>query len=187
MLIVIGVFILKNDGDILTGFLWVLDLGLGLVFFLFILYLLNFLQSKVDFVINFNLLYNVSGVALPALMILFFNRATSSVVDFLNSWFFYVTYYDYYAIYLVALRSDLNLLKETYYVSSSFEFFLINYVILFAIFLVIILFFFIKYSITLSSFFTLLNPLFMSKNNFFFFMKTQKYIKQFSTTCGVRV
>jgi hypothetical protein len=187
ILLLIGFFIFKSDGDILTGFLWVLDLGLGLVFFLFILYLLNFLQSKVEFLVNFKTLYYLIALVFPVMVTVSFNKTTINLYNLTQSWSFHVSYYDYYLFFLSALKSDLNLLKECYYVSSSFEFFIINYVILFAIFLIIILFFFIKNLSLLSSLFTLLNVNFMVKNNFFLFLKSQKYIKQFSTTCGVRV
>ena len=35
-LILLGLLLLVNDGDILVGFLWVIDLGVGLIFFIFI-------------------------------------------------------------------------------------------------------------------------------------------------------
>ena len=37
-LIFIGLLSLINDADIYIGFLWVIDLGVGLVFFIFILH-----------------------------------------------------------------------------------------------------------------------------------------------------
>jgi hypothetical protein len=37
---------LLDDGDILVGFLWVIDLGVGLIFFIFILHYTTFLHQK---------------------------------------------------------------------------------------------------------------------------------------------
>ena len=37
---------LLDDGDIFIGFLWVIDLGVGLVFFIFILHYSTFLHQK---------------------------------------------------------------------------------------------------------------------------------------------
>lgn len=48
-LIFIGIFTLLNDADIYIGFLWVIDLGVGLVFFIFILHFTSFLFQKSQF------------------------------------------------------------------------------------------------------------------------------------------
>ena len=48
-LIFIGIFTLLNDADIYIGFLWVIDLGVGLVFFIFILHFTSFLLQKSQF------------------------------------------------------------------------------------------------------------------------------------------
>jgi len=48
-LIFIGLFSLMNDADIYIGFLWVIDLGVGLVFFIFILHFTSFLFQKSQF------------------------------------------------------------------------------------------------------------------------------------------
>jgi hypothetical protein len=85
ILLLIGFFIFKSDGDILTGFLWVLDLGLGLVFFLFILYLLNFLQSKVEFLVNFKTLYYLIALVCPILVTVSFNKTTINLYNLTQS------------------------------------------------------------------------------------------------------
>ena len=45
-LINIGLLLLLNDFDIFIGFLWVIDFGVGLIFFIFILHFSNFLYQK---------------------------------------------------------------------------------------------------------------------------------------------
>ena len=45
-LIILGLYSLLNDADIYIGFLWVIDLGVGLVFFIFMLHFLPFLNQK---------------------------------------------------------------------------------------------------------------------------------------------
>ena len=42
----LGFLMLLDDGDIFIGFLWVIDLGVGLIFFIFILHFSNFLHQK---------------------------------------------------------------------------------------------------------------------------------------------
>lgn len=45
-LVSLGFLLLLDDGDIFVGFLWVIDLGVGLIFFIFILHFSNFLHQK---------------------------------------------------------------------------------------------------------------------------------------------
>ena len=47
-LLLFGLFLLLEDGDIFIGFLWVIDLGVGLVFFIFILHFSSFLNQKAN-------------------------------------------------------------------------------------------------------------------------------------------
>ena len=45
-LVLLGWWLLLDDGDIFIGFLWVIDLGVGLIFFIFILHYSTFLHQK---------------------------------------------------------------------------------------------------------------------------------------------
>ena len=54
-LMLIGILCLINDCDIYIGFLWVIDLGVGLIFFIFILHFTSFLFQKPHF--TFSLRY----------------------------------------------------------------------------------------------------------------------------------
>lgn len=45
-LVALGFLLLLDDADIFVGFLWVIDLGVGLIFFIFILHFSNFLHQK---------------------------------------------------------------------------------------------------------------------------------------------
>ena len=45
-LIVLGMYSMLNDADVYVGFLWVIDLGVGLIFFIFMLHFLPFLHQK---------------------------------------------------------------------------------------------------------------------------------------------
>jgi len=60
-LILLGFYSMLNEADIYIGFLWVIDLGVGLIFFIFMLHFLPFLHQKTKF--NFNnkniFLYNL--------------------------------------------------------------------------------------------------------------------------------
>jgi len=45
-LMILGVWLLLDDGDIFVGFLWVIDLGVGLIFFIFVLHYSTFFISE---------------------------------------------------------------------------------------------------------------------------------------------
>jgi membrane protein insertase Oxa1/YidC/SpoIIIJ len=45
-LIFLGIWLFLDDCDIFVGFLWVIDLGVGLIFFIFILHYSTFLHHK---------------------------------------------------------------------------------------------------------------------------------------------
>ena len=45
-LILSGVLSLLKDMDVLIGFLWVIDLGVGLIFFIFTLYTFDYIKSS---------------------------------------------------------------------------------------------------------------------------------------------
>jgi hypothetical protein len=51
-LMLMGMFCLLNDSDIYIGFLWVIDLGVGLIFFIFIVHFTSFLHQKTLFSIS---------------------------------------------------------------------------------------------------------------------------------------
>lgn len=48
-LVLLGLYALTNDADIYIGFLWVIDLGVGLVFFIFMLHFIPFLHQKTNY------------------------------------------------------------------------------------------------------------------------------------------
>ena len=52
---------------------------------------------------------------------------------FIKIWFFSITHYDYYLLFNAFALIDLNIAKEIYFHINSFEFFLINFVVLYGI------------------------------------------------------
>ena len=48
-LLLVGIYALLNEADIYIGFLWVIDLGVGLIFFIFMLHFLPFLNQNSNF------------------------------------------------------------------------------------------------------------------------------------------
>lgn len=140
-----GLISLINDGDIYIGFLWLIDLGVGLVFFIFILHFSSFLSHKS--IINLTLRFRLIIFSFFIFSLLFFYTSpfysTQSYTNYnyLKSWFYRVSFLDYYKIYSTNEITDLQTLKNSYFFSNSYEFFLINFSILFSILSAILLFF----------------------------------------------
>ena len=56
-LVFLGFLMMLDDADIFIGFLWVIDLGVGLIFFIFILHFSNFLHQKSFFDLSSRFLF----------------------------------------------------------------------------------------------------------------------------------
>lgn len=189
-LVSLGFLMLLDDSDIFIGFLWVIDLGVGLIFFIFILHFSNFLHQKSFFDLS-------SRFLLFFLFCLFFIFTffyfVSNPVDInLNyqlkkTWFFFLTWYNYYSFYYSFTITDLNLLREIYFYNNSFGFFLINFMLFYGIFGSINLCFLIKRVFTFLNFSQLKNVKLLNEINSTFFIRNQNFIRQQNTSAGTRV
>jgi hypothetical protein len=186
----LGFFLLLDDGGIFIGFLWVVDLGVGLIFFIFILHFSNFLYQKSKFNLffkNFILFYFI--LFFFFIFFLFFSQPTDFSFNFelKKIWFFLISWYDYYDFFYSKTISDLNILREIYFYNNSLEFFLINFSILYGLFTAISLNFLIKktFNFLISTQFknfkllTILNPA--------TFIRNQNFIRQQNISAGTRV
>ena len=68
ILIFFGFLMFLDNSDIFIGFLWLIDLGVGLVFLIFILHFSNFLYKKIELMVNFK----IAIMALLMLLAIFF-------------------------------------------------------------------------------------------------------------------
>jgi uncharacterized membrane protein len=82
---------------------------------------------------------------------------------------------------------DLNVAKEIYFHINSFEFFLINFVALYGIILSILGLFLLKRLLIFSNINNYLNLNTFSKINSVYFIRTQNFMKQKTTSAGLRV
>ena len=189
-LVLLGLWLLVDDGDIFIGFLWVIDLGVGLVFFIFILHYSTFLHQKSTLDKTSR---EFSVITLGLIILLSFFILFTQPIDgvytkgFSKTWFFLISWYDYYDFFFSFIVSDLNLLRELYFVNNSFEFFLINFLLFYGIISSILLSFFIKRIFNIINTAQLLNPLFNTKINSTFFIRSQDFLRQQMTTSGARV
>jgi len=189
-LVLLGLLLFLNDGDIFVGFLWVIDLGVGLIFFIFILHYSSFLHQKST------ISKTSREVTILFLCTLFLgsfyfyclypidNSASSS---FTKTWFFLITWTDYYLLYFLPTITDLNLLHEIYFVNNKTEFIFINFFLFYGIISSILLSFLIKYVFTKISLPYYRNISFQSYTNSTFFIRNQNFLKQQSTSAGERV
>lgn len=189
-LVLLGWWLLLDDGDIFIGFLWVIDLGVGLVFFIFILHYSTFLHQK-------SILDKSSReicfilFALFFLISFFYFFANPVDIDytkgFNKTWFFFISWYDYYDFFFSNIISDLNLLREIYFYNNSFEFFLINFMLFYGIITSILLCFLIKRIFSFLNASQLLNYDMLNQVNSTYFIRNQNFLKQQATSSGTRV
>ena len=187
-LFISGLILFLNDGDIFVGFLWVIDLGVGLIFFIFILHFSNFLHQKAQF----NVIEKFSILFLFLFLFFFFCIMAFPTYDnvhvnYQKTWFFFLSWYDYYELFHIRTITDLNILREMYFYNNSFEFVIINFIILYGIFAAICLSFLIKRIFNFSTFSQLNNTKMLNQINSYFFIRNQNFIKQQNISAGTRV
>jgi len=189
-LVLLGCLLLLDDGDIFIGFLWVIDLGVGLVFFMFILHYSSFLHQKA--IINkssreFSFILFAVFFLLAFLYFFAWPVDTTYMKGFSKTWFFLISWYDYYDFFFAQTITDLNLLREIYFYNNSFEFFLINFMLLYGIISSILLCFFIKRIFSFMNVSQFLNYNLLSVINSSYFIRNQNFITQQATSTGTRV
>jgi len=189
-LVMLGAWLLLDDSDIFIGFLWVIDLGVGLVFFIFILHYSTFLHQKA----NVDKSSRESCFTLLACFFLyFFLYFFANPVDidyvkgFERTWFFHISWYDFYDFFNSYIVTDLNLLREIYFYNNSFHFFVINGMLFYGIISSILLCFLIKRVFSFLNYNQLVNYDMLSYTNSTYFIRNQNFIKQQATSTGTRV
>lgn len=189
-LMLIGVLCLINDCDIYIGFLWVIDLGVGLIFFIFILHFTSFLFQKPQFTVSLRYFFMFYLFVLFYFSIFYFfsfNSSTHVSLGAAKTWYFKVQHLDYYFIFNSYEVSELNTLKDSYFLLNSFEFFVINFSILFGLLGSIFLCFLVQ------RIFNFLNYNFITQSNTLnhtdssFFIRLQDYISQTNTPQSTRI
>jgi len=189
-LLSLGFLLLLDEGDIFIGFLWLIDLGVGLIFFIFILHFSSFLYQKAN--ININLKFFFFFFLFTCFFIFFIYIILSPIDNniytyFKKVWFLLISWYDYYEFFLSTSITDLNLLREIYFYNNSLEFFILNFMLFYGILTSILLTFLIKKIFLLLSLNQLLNLNILNNININFFIRNQNFIKQQNTFAGTRI
>jgi uncharacterized membrane-anchored protein len=77
-----GLIFLLKDMDVLIGFLLVIDLGVGLVFFIFTLHFSSFLNQKSNFSSSSKQFFNISIISVfCSIYFYFFSRSVDYSVN----------------------------------------------------------------------------------------------------------
>ena len=188
-LILLGLWLFLDDGDIFVGFLWVIDLGVGLIFFIFVLHYSTFAHQK-SRINKTSREFSVVGVALLLLSTLsFFLFApvdTHSTLVTSRIWVFLLTWYDYYEFFFNPLVTDLNLLHDLYFNTNAFEFFVINFFLLYGIIASVLASFLVKRIFALLNYSQLVNYPTFTRVSDTYFIRTQDHLKQQGTSSASR-
>lgn len=189
-LVFIGLYSMINDSDIYIGFLWVIDLGVGLVFFIFILHFTSFLHQKTYFNVS-NKILTISSYLLIT-MLCYFYFFSYSVDSFFNgdlskTWNFHVTHIDYYSLLHSCEVTELNLLRDSYFLLNTFEFFIINFSLFFGLISAILLYFLIQRVFNILNFSQIMDANTLSNIESSFFIRHQNYTNQQNMPQSVRL
>lgn len=183
-LVFIGLYSLLQDADIYIGFLWVIDLGVGLVFFIFMLHFIPFLHQKSKFNLKgkyITLYWLILLLAIKYLYLFSLNIDPSVNSDLNKFWFFNVSYIDYYFIFFSNEVTELNLIRETYFLSNSFEFFLINFSLFYGLITSILLCFSLHRIFNFLNYSQIKNTQSLARINSSFFIRNQNFVTQSNT------
>jgi len=183
-LILIGVWTLINEGDIYAGFLWVIDLGVGLIFLIFILHFTSFFFQKSVFNLSarYYILLGLLPIILIPLFYLFGDTIDPQNNESLNKvWSFKVIWLDYYTVYFSHEVSELNTLKENYFLLNSFTFYIVNFNLFFGLMIVILLYFLIQRVFAYLNFSETHHFGILTKSHSNFFIRNQNFTKQQNT------
>lgn len=189
-LMAIGILLFINNANIYTGFLWVIDLGVGLVFFIFILHFTLFLYQKSYFNITYRLFFIL--ISLIAFVIVYFYYLPTSIdnsyyKDLDKTWYLRVVIVDYYILYNTFEVTELNLLRDSYFLLNSFEFFLINFSLFFGLIASILLCFLIQRIFNFINFSQINDLSLLNEINAGFFIRQQSFIRQQDTQGIVKI
>jgi len=163
-----------DNFDIFVGFLLLIDLGVVLIFLVLVFHFINFLDNKNSSKKSIKKFFFIAFVSSFIL-----NNSFLKPFETQNGCFtFLVSWYDYFLFNSSVYKTDLNLIKEMYFSSNSFEFILINFFILYGLILSLFFFFILK-KINLKQFFLFFKSFnFKNINSSYLFIRNQNLINQ---------
>lgn len=189
-LFLIGGLALVNDSDVFVGFLWVIDLGVGLVFFIFILHFTSFLYQKSQFNLTARHFFFTTLLLIFLTIFYYYWASVSDLTyygDLNKTWFFKLTYIDYYMLLFTNEVTDLNTIRDSYFLLNSFEFFLVNFSLFFGLIASILMCFMIHRIFNFLNYSQIININSLNSIDTSFFIRNQNFITQQNTPGITRV
>lgn len=187
-LLILGFFLLYDECSVFVGFLWVIDLGVGLIFFIFILHFSNFLHQKsIVSLLSKNFFFIIFIFFFIVFFFFLFSNSENFNSLLKKNWFFFTSWYNFFFFFVSFNITDLTLLKEIYFYNNSFEFFLINFMLLYGLFSSIILSFLIKKIFVQLNINQIKNFNILNEINSIFFIRNQNFLFQQNVSTGSRV
>lgn len=187
MLLILGCIGLISQLGIFIGFLWVIDLGVGLIFLLFLSHLTVMGETRLEAIAQKQRKILYSICVLPLLLILTTlsslntNGSNSSLPYYNMSWV------DYHLLLMDREITQLNLLREIFFYNNSWEFIIVNYLVLVGLMGMVI------FNFTISDLYrrSLLRYLLVGKKSLSsitpLFIRDQNFINQQQTSSSVRL
>ena len=106
--------------------------------------------------------------------------------DLEKTWFFKLTYVDYFNLLNTAEVTDLNTLRDTYFLLNSFEFFVVNFSLFFGLIASILMTFIVQRIFAFLNFSQIINMNLLSNADSGFFIRSQNFITQTNSSAAVR-
>jgi len=107
--------------------------------------------------------------------------------DLQKTWSLRLTYLDYYFLFNSREVTELNLLKDSYFFLNSFEFFIVNFSLLFGLVASILLCFLMHRVFNFLNFSQIINSNILNSSDTNFFIRSQNFITQQNTPGVVKV
>jgi hypothetical protein len=98
--------------------------------------------------------------------------------NLLKTWFFKISYVDYYLIYNSSEVTDLNTLRDTYFCLNGFEFFVVNFSLLFGLLAAILICFLIQRVFNFLNYSQIINYRLLHTNTSCFIIRNQNFTTQ---------
>lgn len=157
------------------------DLGVGLVFFIFILHFTSFLFQKSFFNLSARHFFTLLLTSISITILYYFMASPADNTfnaDLLKTWFFKISYMDYYLIYHSVEVTDLNTLRDTYFCLNGFEFFIVNFSLLFGLLAAILICFLIQRVFNYLNYSQIINYRLLHSNTSGFIIRNQNFTTQ---------
>ena len=107
--------------------------------------------------------------------------------DFFKNFFFKIIYIDYFKIFYSTEVTDLNIMRDTYFLLNSFEFFIVNFSLLYGLLTAILAYFLINRIFNYLNFSYFYNINFFNKIDTNFFIRNQNFVSQQNLQPIVRI